>query len=330
MGSARPLDSFPVIRTRDPEELRSNLARFYVQPKLELLGRNRKLHTVLNHHQPRDIRLTYASFDTEVRLQYPQTDFISQIFPIKGKAEVRIGGQSIVIDQECSAVVSAGTLLDLTSSAEYERLVLSVESTALTKKLSAMLGRTCQRPLNFHPAPDSSQPAARMLYGNFMFLVRESDNDLPPLLLAELEQLVMVSMLHADRHNYSELLTREPIAVAPWQVRRAEEFIEANWNRPLDIEAIAAATGVSVRSLFRSFRQSRGQSPMEFVKQARLHHARRFLQRLDVATTVTDVAFACGFGDLGRFSKDYCKRFHERPSDTLRRARGIAPPRPAA
>jgi transcriptional regulator GlxA family with amidase domain len=184
--------------------------------------------------------------------------------------------------------------------------------------------------LNFHPAPDSSQPAARMMYGNFMFLVRESDNDLPPLLLAELEQLVMVSMLHANRHNYSELLTREPIAVAPWQVRRAEEFIEANWNRPLDIEAIAAATGVSVRSLFRSFRQSRGQSPKEFVKQARLHHARRFLQRPDVATTVTDVAFACGFGDLGRFSKDYCKRFHERPSDTLRRARGIAPPRPAA
>ena len=324
MGPALPLDSFPIIRSRDPEELRSILARIHVQPKVEVLGRNRKLHTVLNHQQLRHVRLTYGSFDNEVRLQYPQADFILQIFPIKGEAEIRIGGQSIVTDRERSAVISADTLVEITSGPRYERMVLSVESAALTKKLSALLGRTCQAPLSFHPTLDSFQPDARMLYGNFMFLVRESDNGLPPLLLAELEQLVMVSMLYANRHSYSELMTHEAVAVAPWQVRRAEEFIEANWNKPLDVESIAAATNVSVRNLFRSFRQSRGRSPMEFVKQVRLGRARELLQRPDVATTVTDVALACGFADLGRFSKDYSKRFHERPSDTLRRAKSGA------
>jgi AraC-like DNA-binding protein len=328
METVRPLDSFPVVRSRDPEELRSILTRIHVQPTLELLGRNRTLQTVLNHHQLRHIRLTYGSFDTEVRLQYPQADLILQIFPIKGNALARVNGQSTVIDQEHSAVVSANTLFEITNSPEYERIVLSVASEALTKKLSALLDRTCHAPLDFHPASDLSQPDARMLLGNFTFLVREADSGLPPLLLAEIEQLIMVSVLYANRHNYSELLEQPPIAVAPWQVRRAEDFIEANWDQPIDVEAIAAATEVSVRSLFRCFKQSRGLSPMEFVKQVRLRRAHELLQRPNDATTVTDVALTCGFGDPGSFSRDYGKRFRERPSDTLRRARGIATRRP--
>ena len=40
------------------------------------------------------------------------------------------------------------------------------------------------------------------------------------------------------------------------------------------------------------------------------------------ATAVTEVALACGFEHLGRFSTRYRDRFGESPSETLRRARG--------
>jgi hypothetical protein len=54
--------------------------------------------------------------------------------------------------------------------------------------------------------------------------------------------------------------------VAPWQVRVAEEYIEANWDQLLTIEALAIVTGASVRTIFHSFKRSCGYTPMDFVK----------------------------------------------------------------
>ena len=62
---------------------------------------------------------------------------------------------------------------------------------------------------------------------------------------------------------------------------------------------------------------------MEFARRLRLEHARRMLEQPSPATTVTDVAFACGFGDLGRFARDFQRMFGERPSALLARRRDI-------
>jgi AraC-like DNA-binding protein len=115
---------------------------------------------------------------------------------------------------------------------------------------------------------------------------------------------------------------RPPPSIAPWQVRRVEDYIEANWDQPISVEDLAMATGASVRSIFRTFKQSRGRSPMEFAKQVRLQHAHELLTSGNTATSVTNVALACGFGDLGRFSKDYRQRFGQLPSVTLNRSKG--------
>jgi transcriptional regulator GlxA family with amidase domain len=44
------------------------------------------------------------------------------------------------------------------------------------------------------------------------------------------------------------------------------------------------------------------------------------LANADPATSVTSVAFACGFSNLGHFAKYYYSTYGERPSDTLRMA----------
>lgn len=107
----------------------------------------------------------------------------------------------------------------------------------------------------------------------------------------------------------------------PWQVLRAEAYMEANWDQQIDADDIAGAIGTSQRSLFRAFQQSRGYSPMEFVRRSRLRHAQRMLKLPDAATTVSSVALACGFTDLGQFSKTYRNAFGEAPSQVLHRAK---------
>ena len=68
-------------------------------------------------------------------------------------------------------------------------------------------------------------------------LDRDPDN-IPALALAEFEQLLMVSFLGANPHNHSHLLERRPPNVGGWQLRAAEDYIEANWNRPIYVEDI--------------------------------------------------------------------------------------------
>jgi len=188
-----------------------------------------------------------------------------------------------------------------------------------------MVGMPVSRDLEFAPPADG--PEMRRLQRILLFLADQLDGaeaKIPDQVLAEYEQLVMVSFLTANRHNYSHLLDRAPRAPGPWQVRLVEEYIEANWRAPLDIETLAAVTGGSTRSIFKAFKEARGVSPMAFVKRVRLENARRELQRLDEYVSVIDVASQCGFLNPGHFARDYRLAFGELPSETLRQSRRAA------
>jgi transcriptional regulator GlxA family with amidase domain len=114
-----------------------------------------------------------------------------------------------------------------------------------------------------------------------------------------------------------------PRKSAPWQVRRVEEYIEVHWDQPVSVEGLAVVANASARSIFQSFRECRGYSPMNFLKQVRLRHAKELLAKPVSSTSVTNVSFACGFGNLGRFANEYQKVFGETPSETLNRSKGL-------
>jgi transcriptional regulator GlxA family with amidase domain len=99
----------------------------------------------------------------------------------------------------------------------------------------------------------------------------------------------------------------------------AEQYIEANWDKPVTIEELVALTNVSARALFKSFSTFRGYSPMTFAKSVRLRQARKMLTKTP-GISVADVAFRCGFGNLGHFSRSYREVFDELPSETRNRA----------
>jgi transcriptional regulator GlxA family with amidase domain len=106
------------------------------------------------------------------------------------------------------------------------------------------------------------------------------------------------------------------------RVREAEEYIEANWSKPVRIADLTGVTNVSSRSLCKSFGTAHGYSPMAFTKMIRLKQARQLLGLGTSQTSVMEVASNCGFGNLGHLAKNYRAAFGELPSETLARARG--------
>lgn len=325
----RPLDRFPLADTCDLDEMRAVFAHMYTRPTIQLMGRNGTFRTIINCVQISDIKLNYGLYTEDLRMEFPETEFVSQMFPIVGKGEAVVGSTSVAIAADYSAVISASEPLNIAINAGYERLVLRINSTALTNKLSALTATSINGPLKFQPASNDTRPAAKALRDHFFFLVDKLNTsaELPKLVLAEFEQTLMVMFLHANQHNYSYLLERASRQSAPRQVRQAEEYIEANWQQAITLEGLAEVTGVSALGLFRSFKKIRGYSPMEFANRVRLSRARELLRRPDATTTVATVASTCGFADLDGFDSDYLRAFSELPSTTLNRSAGIDPAR---
>jgi AraC-like DNA-binding protein/tetratricopeptide (TPR) repeat protein len=85
------------------------------------------------------------------------------------------------------------------------------------------------------------------------------------------------------------------------------------------MEELAAAAGVSSRTLQRQFRLFLGKAPRSELVDIRFATARRVLLRGVAGTKVVDVALRCGFSHFGRFAGEYRRRYGEPPSQTLKR-----------
>jgi AraC-like DNA-binding protein len=325
MTSQHLLEQYPVVRTQSADELRADLMRLAGARNFDVRLEDGRLDARINQYKFHDTSLFYTTFGVPVQLEFPGADFFRLQIILRGNAATVVQGKQIVAAPgECSTISSNEELIQ-NDSADFAHLVLRIGSDALISKLGTLTGTQPKGPLRFQEPAGFAGEQALSLRRLVLFLVHELDvgrSHFHALAAAEMEQALMVAFLCGNRHNFSDLLDQEPRRIAPWQVRRAEEFIAANWNQPITVEGLAKAVGASVRTIFRCFKQSRGFGPMVFVKQLRLAHARELLNRGDASTTVTGTALLCGFHNLSHFAVDYRRVFGERPSETLNRAVG--------
>ena len=129
----------------------------------------------------------------------------------------------------------------------------------------------------------------------------------------------------------SELLTAvrsllEPAEVSQLIESRSMQVVEmtltyadAFQSQSPTVSELCANVNVSRRTLEVAFQTIVGKSPLQFLTQRRLCRAYVDLKRAkDESIRVTDIAFAHGFTELGRFANRYQKIFGELPSETLR------------
>jgi AraC family transcriptional regulator of adaptative response / DNA-3-methyladenine glycosylase II len=82
---------------------------------------------------------------------------------------------------------------------------------------------------------------------------------------------------------------------------------------------LAARLGVSPRHLSRLFQLHLGVTPDELARSSRAHFARRLLDDTDL--TITDIAFASGFGSLRQFNRTMLATFRATPLELRARRR---------
>jgi len=147
--------------------------------------------------------------------------------------------------------------------------------------------------------------------------------------------LVDVAESPLRRLDAQLLLVRAVLELFPWTVsdvpqvvraagagrlRDAVDFVHEHVHEPITPSDIARAAELHPRTLQQTMSRQLGASPAAYVRQVRLERVRHDLERAAPGEVhVADVATRWGFGNLGRFSAAYARRFGEQPRETLRR-----------
>ena len=108
-------------------------------------------------------------------------------------------------------------------------------------------------------------------------------------------------------------------AEAATPAHRLVRLMEANLETPLCMPELAAALGLSPRTLGRLCQRTFGQPPMRLYLGLRLQAARNFLFYDEFS--VTEVAMACGFSHVAVFSRVFRARFGQSPRQFRARVR---------
>src|SRR5882724_6492694 len=289
---ANLLSNFPGFATRDIEQARGHMSRLFGATRFEADPRGVDHAGVsANVLRLRETSLIWAQYDGKLSLGFSEGSFVRQYFTIGGKGRFSAGLQSGEITVHCpSPVIPPFTAVD--------------------------------KELVFHH--NAANPALNSLRRSvFLFMsdYNARGRNLSDLVSAETERMLTMKFLMSNWHNYTLSLLRQPPRSAPSAVRKVEEYIEANWDKPIDIDAMAQVANVSARSLFREFKRDRGYSPAAFVKQVRLNRAKEMLEQAD-GPSIIQIAYKCGFQNPGHFAKDFKLAFGELPSEALKRLSG--------
>ncbi len=96
------------------------------------------------------------------------------------------------------------------------------------------------------------------------------------------------------------------------RLRKAKDRMDREYDRPLDVPALARSAAMSSGHFSRFFKAAFGESPYSYLMTRRIERAKALLRRGDMS--VTDACFAVGCTSLGSFSTRFTELVGESPS----------------
>lgn len=321
-----PLLAHKLFHTYDIDDARERVTEVFSPHDLRLVRAEEAVDTHMYKVSLGAISLNRLSYGATVDIDAGRIDdyYLVQM-PISGTCRVQCGKDAVSSTPRLASVVTPTQPLRVQWQQGCDMVIIKIERSLLERQCAQHLGHDLQRPVEF--ALEMREESSRTDSWRRLveLLMTEADHEKgmlsSPLIRANFEQMVVAALLFNQPNNYSEDFLRPSPPVAPYYVKRAEEYVRAHAHEPICAGDLAEQAGVSVRALYAGFQNFRGVSPMAFVKSVRLDRVRSELHATSAGReTVTEVAMRWGFSHLGHFTAAYKRKFGETPSETLRRA----------
>lgn len=108
------------------------------------------------------------------------------------------------------------------------------------------------------------------------------------------------------------LLSRQPVLDPPQSIsqnetiiQQAAQYISSHYPEPLTLQSLSQEFFMSESHFSRTFKKYTGMGVAEYIKYTRLRAAEKLL--MQKASTVTEIAFACGFNNSNYFICEFKK-----------------------
>jgi AraC family transcriptional regulator len=108
--------------------------------------------------------------------------------------------------------------------------------------------------------------------------------------------------------------------LAPWQVRRAKDFLNANLCGDVSLASIAAECNLSVSHFAHAFRRTFGRPPHRWLMERRVDAVKHLL--LSSRLTLAEIAAECGFADQSALNRSFKRVLGESPGEWRRSRKG--------
>lgn len=303
-----------VFETVDVEHTRESISAVLQPHRLTPMTGWEPTPCYLDHVPIGDMGIGAIRFG-KMQVHVPElADYHLFIMCIAGHADARVQQQDYRIDRRHGLIVAPGEQMLASFSSGCEQLFVRIGKRSIGE-------HSAYERLQFHRAVDLGDRRISPWVQQLATIVSDPQTcglmRSRPDIARDYERLLLNLLLAGQGHR--DVASRG-CAIAPGSVKRAEEFIRARFTDPLSLADIARASGVPARTLLESFRRFRDTSPIRYLRDVRLDHARRALADGTVKTAA-EAAMEAGLMHLGRFSHEYAERFGEKPSDTLRRFR---------
>jgi AraC family transcriptional regulator len=132
------------------------------------------------------------------------------------------------------------------------------------------------------------------------------------------DQIGLAILAHAA-HRYGRVRAKETSirgGLAPWQIRRATEFLEANLQGNTSLHSVAAECELSVSHFARAFRKTFGRPPYRWLIERRVDMAKTYLLHSNLP--LADIALRCGFADQSALNKSFRRLLKQSPGEWRR------------
>ena len=135
---------------------------------------------------------------------------------------------------------------------------------------------------------------------------------------------LLLSMPRHSQAGYAVLPLSPPHSDT--QIREAEAYLQAHFNRAVSIEQLARAVSMSPRNLIRRFKAATGRVPGEYLQTLRVAAARELLER--GGASVREICTRVGYEDLAFFRRVFKRHTGVSPAEYRSRFAGMSFDRP--
>jgi AraC-like DNA-binding protein len=97
------------------------------------------------------------------------------------------------------------------------------------------------------------------------------------------------------------------------RVKKVKHYVEEHYAGQITLVQLADLVGMSPGSFSRFFHQRTGHTISEYIVDIRLGHAARML--VDTDKTISEICYACGFGNLSNFNRTFKSKRHSTPRE---------------